>query len=193
MIQDNQIPIGRIHDVVVKELDNEVLIYDLNKNKAFCLNETSALVWRMCDGNRSILQISQAVSEHFKSPFGDDVVRLALAQLKKEDLLENGKIFESKFTNVSRRDAVKKLGLASTIALPLIASIVAPPAANAQSCTAPGGVVMGTFPFGAGMDSNTCLNNLRARCCSMIALAGSSCSCIGNPLPDTCVGTVTCG
>lgn len=29
----------------MQELENEVLIYDLKADNAFCLNETSALVW----------------------------------------------------------------------------------------------------------------------------------------------------
>ena len=78
------------------------------------------------------------------------------------------------------------------IALPLISSLVAPASANAQSLIAPGGITSDTFPFGGGNDSNTCLNTLRARCASGNAAAGSFCNCIGNPLPNTCVGTVTC-
>lgn len=56
-------------------------------------------------------------------------------------------------------------------------------------CLPPGAVTTGTFPFGNGQDSNTCLAALRARCCSGLAAAGSSCSCIPGP---NCIGQVTC-
>jgi hypothetical protein len=36
-------PISRQQNIVVQDLGSEVLIYDLTINKAFCLNETSAL------------------------------------------------------------------------------------------------------------------------------------------------------
>ena len=44
-------PKARKENLVVQESNGEVLIYDLDTNKAFCLNETSALVWQACDGN----------------------------------------------------------------------------------------------------------------------------------------------
>lgn len=60
------------------------------------------------------------------------------------------------------------------------------------ACIPPGGVATGTFPFGVGNDSLTCLNSLKAMCCSGLAASGG-CNCVGNPLPNTCVGSVTCG
>ncbi len=60
------------------------------------------------------------------------------------------------------------------------------------TCIPSGQTISGTYPFGGGSDSNTCLNDLRSKCCSGVAAAGSSCNCIGNPDPDTCVGTVIC-
>ena len=186
-------PLSRKENIVEQELPNEVLIYDLKENKALCLNETSALVWQLCDGQKSTAEISRIMSEKLKSPVTEDFVWLALERLKKENLLANGESIESNFAGLSRRQVIKKVGFASMIALPLISAIIAPTAANAQSgCIAVGGTTTGTFPFGGGQDSNTCLNTLRARCCSGAAAAGSSCNCIGNQLPDTCVGNVTC-
>ncbi len=75
----------------------------------------------------------------------------------------------------------------------VIAAFLGTSSVTAQTaCIPPAGVTTGTFVFGGGQDSNTCLNTLRARCCSGVAAAGSSCNCIGNPLPNTCVGSVTC-
>jgi hypothetical protein len=51
-------PHSRTKELVVQELKGELLIYDLSTNKAFCLNETSALVWQLCDGKSSISEIS---------------------------------------------------------------------------------------------------------------------------------------
>ena len=52
-------PKGRHNDLVVQDSENEVLIYDLKLNKAYCLNETSALIWRLCDGTKSVAEIIQ--------------------------------------------------------------------------------------------------------------------------------------
>jgi hypothetical protein len=45
MLKNNIKPISRKSHIVVQYFGNEILIYDLTENKAFCLNETSALVW----------------------------------------------------------------------------------------------------------------------------------------------------
>ena len=56
------------------------------------------------------------------------------------------------------------------------------------TCIVNGGTSSGTFPFDANNDSNTCLNTLRAACCSNVAAPGSFCSCV----TGECIGEVTC-
>ena len=149
------IPVSRKDDIIVQELKGEVLIYDLKENKAFCLNETSALVWQMCDGNKSVTEISQAISQKLKSPATEDFVWLAIDQLKKENLLANGEEILPAFDGMSRREVIKKVGLGTMIALPIISSLVAPTAAQAQSRA-------GT-PAVCQTPANGC-NNANSRC-----------------------------
>ncbi len=120
-------PLGRTNDLVVQELDGEVLIYDLRDHRAFCLNETSSLVWKACDGNTPVDEIGKQIGN-------EDIVLLALDQLKEERLLEQGANADGPFNGMSRRDVIRKIGLGTVIALPVVASIVAPTAASAQSC-----------------------------------------------------------
>lgn len=131
-------PKSRKEDLAVQELNGEVLIYDLKRNRAFCLNETSALVWQMCDGEKSVDEISRGLSKKLNNPANEDLVWLAIDQLKKEKLLANGEELNSKLEGVNRRDVIKKIGLGTMVALPIIAGLAAPRAAQAQSCT-PGG------------------------------------------------------
>jgi hypothetical protein len=97
------------------------------------LNETSALVWNACDGSRSVAEISAAIGRKINKPFGEDLVWLAIDQFKKDNLLDNAAQIIPDFNGLSRREAIKKAGLASMIALPLILSLIAPTAASAQS------------------------------------------------------------
>lgn len=129
------LPLSHRENLVVQELNGEVLIYDLEKNKAFCLNETSALVYQLCDGTKSVSDIGKAMGAKLELPVADELVWLALDQLKKENLLDDSRKLESKFEGLSRRDVIRKVGLASLVALPVISSLVAPPAAAAQSTT----------------------------------------------------------
>src|SRR3982750_1614851 len=112
-------PLSRKNDLVIQEHDGEILIYDLTDNRALCLNETSARVWRACDGTNSVEDISRLVGN-------EDLVWLALAELKKEKLVDHGPAMPEKFGGMSRRQVIRKIGVGSMIALPVIASLVAP-------------------------------------------------------------------
>ena len=131
-------PLSRTNDIVVHNLNGEVLIYDLKINKAFCLNETSALVWQACDGTKSVSEISQSLSKKLSEPANEDLVWLALDQLKQENLLANSEEIVSNFSGMSRREVIRKVGLGTMIALPIVSGLIAPTAAMAQSLLPPG-------------------------------------------------------
>src|SRR3954463_4444833 len=119
-------PVSRKDEIVVQEIDGEVLIYDLKDNRALCLNETSAMVWRACDGTKSVDDIGKIVGD-------EDVVWLALEQLKSEQLIDSTPTVSSKFDGLGRREVIKKIGLGAMVALPVVASLVAPTALHAAS------------------------------------------------------------
>jgi hypothetical protein len=130
----NTYPVSRKANLVVQEMDSELLIYDLTENKAFCLNETSALIWQLCDGNKSVDEISKIIGQQLNSPANEDIVWFALDQLKKEKLIENEEELGNYFAGMSRREVIKKVGLGSVIALPIVAGLIAPVSLQAQSC-----------------------------------------------------------
>src|SRR5258708_28348876 len=146
-MKKNVKPTARKNDLVIQQADNEVLVYDLNKNKAACLNETAAFVWQNCNGSNGIADIAQALGRKTNSEVNDDVVWLAIDELSKNRLLEEKVAAEYSFTGTSRRDVIKKIGLGTMVALPLIATLVAPQAIHANSaCVACGACTM--FRFG---------------------------------------------
>jgi hypothetical protein len=132
----NDKPISRQSNIVVQEVEGEVLIYDLKVNQAYCLNQTSALVFQLCDGKNSVAAISDLMSEKLKNLVSEEYVWLALNELKKNNLLENGNQLADYFAGLSRREVVKKIGLSTMIALPFVVSTIAPTAVSAQSCPA---------------------------------------------------------
>lgn len=132
-------PVARKNDLVVQEVTDEVLVYDLSSNKAHCLNETAAMVWKSCDGSHSVSDIAKLLGSTNGTLISEDLVWLAIDQLNESDLLEQE--LKSNFAGQSRREVIKKIGLASMIALPVIASLVAPTNALANascSCVTPG-------------------------------------------------------
>ena len=135
---NNKLPLARDADLVVQELAEEVLVCDLTNNRVSCLNVISAEVWKLCDGKRSIPNITQTLQNKFSLAVTEDLVLLALDQLSRENLLVDKVGSDIIFNGVSRREVIKRIGLASMIALPIVSSIVMPTAAQAQSgCTIP--------------------------------------------------------
>ncbi len=132
-----QLPKARLNKIITQEADKELLIYDLEINKAFCLNETSALVWQLCDGKNSIAEISRLMTHQLKMPVAENLIWLALDHLKRNELLDKNFEIEIDFGGLIRREVIKKVGLTSMLALPFISSVVAPPSAEAQSGCVP--------------------------------------------------------
>jgi len=138
-MKNSQCPIARQSGLVVQEVPDEVLVYDLESNKAHCLNQSAAMIWKSCDGNTSVSEIAKLVENQAGGKVTEDFVWLAIDQLSENNLLE--KEISSGFEGTSRREVIKKIGLASMIAIPVIASLVAPQSAMAAAscgCVAPG-------------------------------------------------------
>lgn len=127
------LPKARKHDLVIESLVDEVLVYDLKRHRALCLNETAALVWKQCDGRTTVGQAAERIKARFNAPVNEDIIRLALDRLGKEHLLEGSAGPPASGKGVSRREAIR-LGLAAAVALPLVTSIVAPTAAQTATC-----------------------------------------------------------
>ena len=151
-----QLPKARTSDIVEMEADHELLIYDLQINKAYNLNETSKAVYQACGSNVSFEELKQ------RHKFTDDLIYFALDELKANDLIE-GKA-TNHFAGLSRREVIRRVGLASMIALPVIAGIVAPMSTHAAS-----GLLANNQPCNRGTDcaSGVCTadSNFDQRCC----------------------------
>jgi hypothetical protein len=125
----NILPKARTENLVEQNLGTEILIYDLNIHKAFNLNETSSIVYKACDGKASFDELKRQYK------FTDDFIFLALDELKKNNLLANNTSYQSPFSGTNRREVIKRVGLATMFALPLITGLIAPTAAQAASGT----------------------------------------------------------
>ncbi len=157
-MNNSQRPIARKNGLVVQEVPDEVLVYDLDSNKAHCLNQSAAIIWRSCDGNNSVSEIAKLVEVQAGGKVTEDFVWLAIDQLSENNLLE--KEITSNFGGQSRREVIKKIGLATMVAIPVIASLVAPPSAlAAQSCNCNNPQQCGTNP-NSGCPSTVFCNSL---------------------------------
>jgi Coenzyme PQQ synthesis protein D (PqqD) len=125
------LPRTRTDNLVVRELDDETLVYDTERDEAHCLNQTAALVWKHCDGKTTAREAVQSLQGTLGVSVDADIVWLAVQQLQRFHLVEDT---PKKSPGVSRRALVLKYAPAA-LALPVIMSITAPtPAQSASPC-----------------------------------------------------------
>ena len=124
-------PLARKDGLVIQELPDEVLVYDLDSDRAHCLNQTAAFVWQHCDGRNSTKQIARKLGQQFDCSVDEKIVWLALDRLARNHLLERQPVPPQEIQGMNRRAVVRALGLA---AVPVVTSIVAPTPAQTGSC-----------------------------------------------------------
>jgi len=122
-------------DLLVRELSDEVVLYDKETSKAHCLNRTAAAVWKLCDGKSSVAEIARGLEQDLAVPRDEGLVWMALCQLNKSGLLQNEIPPPIKRDVLSRRELVRRMGIAATLALPIATSILVPTPAAAVSPT----------------------------------------------------------
>lgn len=119
-------PKCRDKDIVVQESVNELMVYDLLTNKVHFLNETSAEIWKSCDGKTSISQIAE------NKNIPEEYVIAALSDLSEVNLMEGEYSFKFSPDWISRRSLLMK-STPTLFALPLLTTMLAPSSAQAQS------------------------------------------------------------
>jgi hypothetical protein len=150
--------LARTEGIIVESLDGELLVYDLERDKAHALNEVAAWVWERCDGQRTSVEIARQLPASFgggEDPAeAEEIILHALRQLSAQHLLVGDPEIPE---GVTRRHLMRKLAVAGAVgvALPVVRSIVAPTAAQAATCLAP---------------NQPCLSSVQ--CCSGICNGG---------------------
>ncbi len=181
-------PLARTDGLVIRELGDEIVVYDRERQRAHCLNHAAASVFRLCDGERSPAEIAAMLDEGDGPAARATAVSLALEQLASQRLLvsdcadsrggaDEGAVvpaagISTEVAVASRRELLRLAALA----VPAIASIVAPTPAQAAS---------GCIPLGACTPSDA-----RKRCDP----DGSGCtgpivSCCNSITPGLCNDT----
>lgn len=129
---EQQLPMARRERLLVEELADEVLVYDLDRHKAHCLNSTAALIWNHCDGRTSLKDMIQILQKQSEGKVQEDVVWFGLDQLRTARLIKGPLARPMGKERLSRRELVKKISLA--VSIPMIVSVLAPQASAALSC-----------------------------------------------------------
>ncbi len=174
-----RMPVSRTENIVVQEINDEILVYDLKTNKAHNLNSTMALIWQKCDGKTSLHEVITILMKKLEVEIDEDFIWLAIKELDKTNLLLGEMLLANK-ASVSRRKVLFKYAL-PTLAMPVVLSLVAPTTVEAQSCV---------------MLQGTCSGAGAGNCCPGIDACQSSVCCngVGSPCATNadCCGFFSC-
>ncbi|MCG3139022.1 MAG: Coenzyme PQQ synthesis protein D [Phycisphaerae bacterium] len=82
----------RLNHLVIHELDQELLLYDPNLDRSHRLNPSASFIWQQCDGQHTVEQIAQLLTDHFEVELADAVkdTQSALQRLRAEQLITDG-------------------------------------------------------------------------------------------------------
>jgi hypothetical protein len=171
-------PLARSEDLVVEELEDGLLVYDLTSDHAHSLSAAAARVWRACDGKKSVAALGDELE------LDGQTIAHALEELRGCDLLEGGPALSAGMT---RRDMTKKavkVGGAAAAA-PLIVSLAVPMPAAAQT-------VSPLFCTTGGQSSDCGISCMSRSCCCCCQGLMNEPHLSDNPpglKPDVCSGT----
>jgi hypothetical protein len=132
-------PAARTSNVLIEELDDELVVYDRENDQAHSLNRTAALVWRACDGTRTIAEIAASLRRQGIPVGDDDLVQLSVDLLANAGLIDSAAARRPLETRLARRQLLERIGVvgAGSLVLPAIETLDAPRAVAAVSEGAP--------------------------------------------------------
>jgi Coenzyme PQQ synthesis protein D (PqqD) len=120
--------------LILEQLPEELMIYDPERNKAFCLNQSAAFVWQHADGEKTISQLAALLGADQQRQVDEQVVWFALDILAKDGLLAASNTLPAVSAGVTRRDLLQRVGASAAMALPLVTVLFVNPAkAHASS------------------------------------------------------------
>ena len=132
---DSVEPRARTSRLVTRDLGDELLVYDLERHKAYCLNQVAMQVFRHCDGETTIPDMARGVGDALGLPVDEQAVRLGLVRLEKAHLLDGP---AGLTVHTSRREMLRTLGRAAVVVVPLVTAISVPTSAQAASAVCTG-------------------------------------------------------
>ena len=141
-------PEARRERLLVREVADELVIYDLESHRAHSLNRVAALIWRHCDGRTDVTELAAVLHRELGAAGDETAVWLTLRRLGKAHLLQGRVTVPAQAVSCSRRELMRRMALLGGLAL--VSSILVPTPVQTQSACRPEGA--------------TCTSS--AQCCS---------------------------
>src|SRR3954464_15902552 len=105
------LPRARTQGLVVRTIEDETLVYDLESRETLCLDAKLAAVWTHCDGKTSIDDLGKLIAPAEKSDTRRDLAWIAIEQLRAEGLLLGDTVpAQNKFRGVEPGEMIVRSG-----------------------------------------------------------------------------------
>jgi len=76
----------RNEDILEKEVDDGIILYNPNEEKIFSLNNTAAYIWTLCDGKNTVSNIINSLKEDFNN-INDGIIDIVKNSIK--EMIDN--------------------------------------------------------------------------------------------------------
>ncbi len=117
-----RMPLAKADNLTSEHVGEETVVYDAETHKAHRLNRVAEAVWRLCDGNTTLGQITSRLRQDL-----DPAVNLAIVETAVRDLGQ-AELLQEPVGLPSRRHIA-----AGALLVPIVSSILIPTPAAAQS------------------------------------------------------------
>jgi hypothetical protein len=166
-------PRARARGLVLRELKDELIVYDKETHRAHCLDRTASLVFRSADGRRSVADLAELLAEKTSGPADPSLVRCALGSLDEAGLLEDRgsspEEWRASDSALARRDVLRRVGIGAAALVPVVISLLVPtPAEAAATCLRQQDCVSGVN------DGEPCYVSNPATDCTLLTCQGTN-------------------
>jgi len=127
-------PRARRDGLLQQPVGEELLLYDQQRQRLYCLHPAAAQLWQACDGRRTLEELAALVAGE---PGGDSrtICDAALARLDYHGLLERSESWSCASSRRVRRRLLQRVG-STILASTAVSTIAAPTPAMAATCIA---------------------------------------------------------
>ena len=153
------LPQARVDGLVVSDVQDETLVYDVESHRAHTLSPVAAVVWRNSDGKHTVADLARLIGGDLDGLSREKAVWSALERLEQAGLMEHHLDKSFMGGEPSRRAFMKGMGRVGAAAgAATVVSLAVPlaAAANTRSC--------GPVPEGGACNFNT---NCQTCCCTV--------------------------
>jgi len=128
--EERVLPTARRERLLVYEFADEVLVYDLDRQRGHSLGPEAAAVWGWCDGRTRVSDALARLRDRGRSEVNRDLLQAVLRRLQRARLIAGG-VERPSGDRVTRRACLRKLAATGGF---LVASVAIPSPSEAASC-----------------------------------------------------------